>query len=193
MRHVSFIDKLPTAYRRLFVRPVAWHPSHTTSQYRYSLCSEELSGCLCIRGSTRRSSLTLRPSRGIASPASEPEVPDPALEHDPQARLALPRHHLTPPARGLGRALQHHPRAYRDFRRDPALHRGRLQSIVWIRVGTTQGRERCDRYTKRAQPKKDIWLRLLRRDWKRTLNRQYQPAIPARPNPYRSCRQHGAG
>ena len=41
----------------------------------------------------------------------------------------------------------------------------------WIPVGTTQGRGRYDRYTKRAQPKKDIWLRPLRKDWKRTLNR----------------------
>ena len=40
-----------------------------------------------------------------------------------------------------------------------------------IRVGTTQGRGRYDRHTKRAQPKKDIWLRTLRKDWKRTLNR----------------------
>ena len=41
----------------------------------------------------------------------------------------------------------------------------------WIPVGTTQGRGRYDRYTKRAQPKKDIWLRPLRKDWKRTLKR----------------------
>ena len=41
----------------------------------------------------------------------------------------------------------------------------------WTRVGTTQGRGRYDRHTKRAQPKKDIWLRPLRKDWRRTLNR----------------------
>ena len=41
----------------------------------------------------------------------------------------------------------------------------------WLRVGTTQGRGRYDRHTKRAQPKKDIWLRPLKKDWKRTLNR----------------------
>ncbi len=28
----------------------------------------------------------------------------------------------------------------------------------WTRVGTTQGRGRCDRLTKRAQPKKGIWF-----------------------------------
>ena len=41
----------------------------------------------------------------------------------------------------------------------------------WTHVGTTQGRGRYDRHTKRAQPKKDIWLRPLRKDWRRTLNR----------------------
>ena len=41
----------------------------------------------------------------------------------------------------------------------------------WTRVGTTQGRGRYDTHTERAQPKKDIWLRTLRRDWRRTLNR----------------------
>ena len=41
----------------------------------------------------------------------------------------------------------------------------------WTRVGTTQGRGRYDRHTKRAHPKKHIWLRPLRKDWRRTLNR----------------------
>ncbi len=41
----------------------------------------------------------------------------------------------------------------------------------WTHVGTTQGRGRYDRHTKRDQPKKDVWLRPLRRDWRRTLNR----------------------
>ena len=41
----------------------------------------------------------------------------------------------------------------------------------WIHVGATQGRGRYDRHTRRAIPKKDIWLRPLRKDWKRTLNR----------------------
>ncbi len=45
------------------------------------------------------------------------------------------------------------------------------QASGWTLVGTTQGRGRYDRYNKRAQPKKDIWLRPLRKDWKRTLNR----------------------
>ena len=41
----------------------------------------------------------------------------------------------------------------------------------WIHVGTTQGRGRYDRHTERDQPKKDIWLRPHRKDWRRTLNR----------------------
>jgi len=41
----------------------------------------------------------------------------------------------------------------------------------WTHVGTTQGRGRYDRHTRRDRPKKDIWIRPLRRDWRRTLNR----------------------
>ena len=41
----------------------------------------------------------------------------------------------------------------------------------WTRVGTTQGRGRYDRDKLYDKPRKDIWLRPLRRDWQRTLNR----------------------
>ena len=41
----------------------------------------------------------------------------------------------------------------------------------WTFVGTTMGRGRYDRHTRRDQPKEDIWLRPLRKDWRRTLNR----------------------
>ena len=41
----------------------------------------------------------------------------------------------------------------------------------WIRVGTTQGRGRYDTRNRYDKPKKDIWLRPLRKDWKRILNR----------------------
>ena len=41
----------------------------------------------------------------------------------------------------------------------------------WIHVGTTQGRGRYDRDKLYDKPRKDIWLRPLRRDWRRTLNR----------------------
>ena len=41
----------------------------------------------------------------------------------------------------------------------------------WIRVGTTQARGRYDRDKLYDKPCKDVWLRPLRRDWQRTLNR----------------------
>ncbi len=41
----------------------------------------------------------------------------------------------------------------------------------WIHVGATQGRGRYDRDRQFDKPKKDVWLRPLRRDWKRSLNR----------------------
>ena len=47
----------------------------------------------------------------------------------------------------------------------------------WIHVGATQGRGRYDRDKHYDKPKKDVWLRPLRRDWKRTLNRQNLAAV----------------
>ena len=41
----------------------------------------------------------------------------------------------------------------------------------WTHVGTTRGRGRYDRDRQFDKPRKDVWLRPLRRDWKRTLNR----------------------
>ena len=41
----------------------------------------------------------------------------------------------------------------------------------WLHVGTTQGRGRYDRDKLYDKPRKDVWLRPLRRDWQRTLNR----------------------
>ncbi len=49
------------------------------------------------------------------------------------------------------------------------------QASGWIHVGTTQGRGRDDRHHRADQPKKAIWLRPLRRDWQRTLNRSSPP------------------
>ena len=40
-----------------------------------------------------------------------------------------------------------------------------------VDIGGTQGRRRYDRDKAYDKPRKDIWLRPLRRDWKRTLNR----------------------
>ena len=47
----------------------------------------------------------------------------------------------------------------------------------WIHVGATQGRGRYDRDKQYALAKKDIWLCPLRKDWKRTLNRQKKGII----------------
>ena len=41
----------------------------------------------------------------------------------------------------------------------------------WTRVGTTKGRGRYDIKNRYDKPKKDIWLRPLRRNWKVILNR----------------------
>ena len=41
----------------------------------------------------------------------------------------------------------------------------------WTRVGATQGRGRYDRQMQFDKPRKDVWLRPLRKDWIRTLNR----------------------
>ena len=41
----------------------------------------------------------------------------------------------------------------------------------WIRVGATQGRGRYGTNRRYDKPRRDIWLRPLRKDWKRTLNR----------------------
>ena len=41
----------------------------------------------------------------------------------------------------------------------------------WTRVGTTQDRVRYDHNRLYDKPRKVVWLRPLRRDWKRTLNR----------------------
>ena len=41
----------------------------------------------------------------------------------------------------------------------------------WICVGTTKGRGRYNTHNQHNKPKKDIWLRPLRKNWKRSLNR----------------------
>ena len=56
-------------------------------------------------------------------------VPHLALDHDPQPGLAHPLAGPPATARRLDRALQHHARAHRDLRRDPALHRRLVQGV----------------------------------------------------------------
>ena len=45
------------------------------------------------------------------------------------------------------------------------------QASGWTHVGTTQGRGRYDRDKLYDKPRKDVWLRPLRRDWQRALTR----------------------
>ena len=95
-----------------------------------------------------------------------------SINRNPQPRLAHPGHRPPPPARGLGPALQHHPRADRDLRRPPPPatpapstgHRAGSMSEPPKAAGATTATGSFDK------PKKDVWLRPLRRDWKRTLN-----------------------
>ena len=41
----------------------------------------------------------------------------------------------------------------------------------WLRVGSSQGRRRHNRHKQYDKPRKDIWLRPFRKDWRRVLNR----------------------
>ena len=45
------------------------------------------------------------------------------------------------------------------------------QAANWARAGRTQGRGKLDVRNERALPVKDIWLKPLRRDWRRLLNK----------------------
>ena len=107
------------------------------------------------------------PARG-----RQPTLPDPALDRDPQPRLAHPRHRAPTPAHRLDRALQHHARcSSRPSSRPRATPAPSTGPRAGSHVGTTQGRGRYDRDKLYDKPRKDVWLRPLRRDWQRTLNR----------------------
>ena len=85
-----------------------------------------------LRGEDRSNRAWLDAATAREEPAPggrQPALPHPALGRGPQPWLAHPRNRAPPPARGLDRALQHHPRAHRDLRRDPALHRRRLPGL----------------------------------------------------------------
>ena len=62
-------------------------------------------------------------------------------------------------------------RAHRDLRRNAAIHRRRIQGIGLDPCRNHPGRGRYDRDKLYDKPRKDIWLRHLRKDWKRALNR----------------------
>ena len=57
------------------------------------------------------------------------------------------------------------------FVETPRYTGGVYRASGWTRVGATQGRGRYDTKKRYDKPKKDIWLRPLRKDWKRVLNR----------------------
>ena len=58
-----------------------------------------------------------------------------------------------------------------EFSPETVLDRARGREAETSTWGT-QGRGRYDRDRQYDKPKKDVWLRPLRRDWKRTLNRR---------------------
>ena len=57
------------------------------------------------------------------------------------------------------------------FCESPRFEGSCYRAANWIKVGKTQGRGKLDTRKERALPVKDIWLKPLRRDWKRSLNK----------------------
>ena len=82
---------------------------------------------------------------------------------DPQPRLAHPR----PSSAGAclwdwTERYNTTPVLIETFVETPRFTGAVYRASGWTHVGTTQGRGRYDTHMKRAQPKKDIWLRPLR-------------------------------
>ena len=94
------------------------------------------------------------PAGGLQS-----EVPDIAPGRDPQLGshiLAIVRRRLpTDWTERYGTT----PVLIETFVETPRYTGAVYRASGWTRVGTTQGRGRYDRNTKRAQPRKDLWLR----------------------------------
>ena len=100
------------------------------------------------------------------------EVPHPALDRNPEPRLAYPRHGYAAACPGTGTERYNTtPVLIETFVETPRYTGAVYRASGWIHVGTTQGRGRYDREKLYDKPRKDVWLRPLRRDWKRTLNR----------------------
>ena len=74
-------------------------------------------------------------------------------------------------AAGRDRALQDDPVLMETFVETPPLHRRRLPGLR-LDPGRRHAGARPLRHDSRDKPKKDIWLRPLREDWKRTLSRR---------------------
>ena len=82
--------------------------------------------------------------------------------------LAIIRHRL--PRTGPG-ATTAPPVLIETFAQAPRCTSAVYRASGWIHVGTMQGGARYDREKLDDRPRKDVWLRPLRRDWQRILNR----------------------
>ena len=107
------------------------------------------------------------PSRGRTTPGSSS---CPGSRSPTWARTSSPSSAAACPRTGTER-YNTTPVLIETFVETPRYTGAVYRASGWIHVGTTQGRGRYDTHMKRAEPRKDIWLRPLRRDWKRTLNR----------------------
>ncbi len=73
--------------------------------------------------------------------------------------------------RSLGPGCHTTYRAIETFVETPRYTGAVYPASDWTRVGATPGRGRYDTKKRDDKPKKDIWLRPLRKDWKRVLDR----------------------
>ena len=116
-----------------------------------------------------------REAREESSPRGrQSEIPDPVLDPYPQLRLAHPRYRAPPPTPGPQDWTERYnttPVLIETFVETPRYTGAVYKASDWTHVGSTQGRGRYDTHMKRAEPRKDAWLRPLKRDWNRTLNR----------------------
>ena len=101
----------------------------------------------------------------------QPALPDPALDPYPQPRLAHPRHRRRQLPLDWTARYNTTPVLIETFVETPRYTGAVYRASGWIHVGATQGRGRYDTKKLYDKPKKDIWLRPLRKDWKRILNR----------------------
>ena len=92
------------------------------------------------------------------------------MDPDSQSRLPPPRHRAPAIPEDWNTRYRITPLLIETFVQNPPYTGAVYQASGWVPVGTTQGRGRVDRHNRFDKPKKDIWLRPLRRDWKRILN-----------------------
>ena len=93
------------------------------------------------------------------------------MDQDPQPGLAHPLVRTSPTAEDWTERYNTTPVLIETFVQTPRYTGAVSRGVGRTRVGTTQKRGHYDRHTKQDQPKKDIWLWPLRKDWRRTLNR----------------------